>query len=949
MPVPKHPSSFFKSRRLLLSAVFLTVFFVPLAGWVLSQWLHPTVFPDADANEPDAWQLREQWFNQGRQTHDPIPAAAHRLMAWEQAQRLPVAVPRGGAPLPHLRKPFSGPSPMGPPGPSCDWAELGPSPLADSTYGNVSGRVTSLAADLIHDPTGNLLYVGAAYGGVWKTTNGLSGAPTFTPLSDPTQSLAVGALAVDGSVTPPILYVGTGELNMAGDSYYGLGILTSSDGGNTWTLASTANAGAITFAGLACSKIWVDPSSPATVLAAMGFACCHSGLTNLNQGIYRSTDHGATWNQVATVNGGGQAINGHSFTDIVYDGSATVYAAVRFQGVYASTDFGASWTQMTSPFPSGTAPSTTNFARASLAFNGGHLWCLVADNNDNPSQPVTAQDTGLFQSNDGGNTWSSVSLPVVAGGNIFNAGFFSQGEYDQYLAVPPGTSGLLAGGIDLFSAATVNGTSTSWTNLTKSYGANPTSHPDQHAAALVNANLWYIGNDGGVWSTANGGGSFTDRNTDIGTIQFESVSPDPAALGSFIGGAQDNGSSRSNGGLQWTEEFGGDGGHTDTNTAVLGQYYGTYYGIGLYRLDNFGSAFVTVVDSSTIPSTDSHSFYVPYKVVPGATPLVVYGTSRVWEGPGNASLGAGWSAISPFLIGNAASQYIQAIDICPANTQFIYASTTDTAAPNYQVFMTNNGGTTWINVSTGLPATTGPIAAVAVDPTNPQKAYAGLQDFVGAAGSGHVFATTNAGGSWTDITGTLPDAPVNSILVDPLFPADIYVGTDVGVFATQNNGASWAKMGTLLPDTTVFQIKMSTTCPRVIAAATHGRGAWSICPLDNPACPTATPTNTPTATPIPTATIPAYVPPVIWPNPSNGNQTVNLHLTLSATADLHIRIYTTSFRKVKDTVIPNIPAGSQVISLDTKDRTETALANGLYYLVIDTGQNHIVLRMLILR
>ncbi len=162
----------------------------------------------------------------------------------------------------------------------------------------------------------------------------MASSPTFVPMSDQTQSLALGSIGLDTSVNPPIIYAGTGELNMAGDSYYGTGILKSANGGGSWTLASTANGGAIPFLGLACSKILVDPSSPATVLATMGFACCHDGVTNLNQGIYRSTDSGASWAQVSTVNGGGQAIAGHSFTDVIYDGSATFYAAVRFQGVY---------------------------------------------------------------------------------------------------------------------------------------------------------------------------------------------------------------------------------------------------------------------------------------------------------------------------------------------------------------------------------------------------------------------------------------------------------------------------------------------------------------------------------------------------------------------------------------------------------------------------------------
>ncbi len=260
-------------------------------------------------------------------------------------------------------------------------------------------------------------------------------------------------------------------------------------------------------------------------------------------------------------------------------------------------------------------------------------------------------------------------------------------------------------------------------------------------------------------------------------------------------------------------------------------------------MDNFGSAFVTVVDGSTI--TDNSAFYIPYKVISGAGPTVVYGTTRVWEGPGSASLGAGWNPISPFLIGNNPGQYINGLDVAPSNSNYIYAAFSDLNAGSYTVFMTANGGGSWTNVSTGLPAGR-PVRGISVDPTNPLKAYLGVQGFALTNGSGHVFETTNGGTSWTDITGSLPDAPVNSVLVDPLFPGDLYVGTDVGVFATQDNGATWSQMGTLLPESAVFQLKLSVTCPRVLTAATYGRGAWTVCPLDNPACPVNTPTNTPT-------------------------------------------------------------------------------------------------------
>lgn len=803
---------------------------------------------DKDALYPRLWQ---QMFMRGRQTKDGRPAAAHRLEAKTQALRLPLIRPAGPRTL--SLKPLSGPAPLGS---SCDWTEMGPSVQDDSVdgltaylYGNVSGRVTSLALDLVNDTSGNTLYVGTAYGGLWKTTNGLSGSPTYSFIGDPSQSLAMGSVALDTSTNPPTIYVGTGELNMDGDSYYGVGIMKSTDGGSTWNLVQTANSGAISFLGLACSKILVDPSSPATILAAMGFACCHSGLTNLNQGIYRSTDSGATWNQVTNVNTG--SIAGHSFTDIVYDGSATFYAAVRFQGVYASADHGASWTLLTSPFPSGTTPSTTNFARASLASRGTTLWCLAANALDGPAT-ATGGDTGLFQSINGGGNWTNVKLPA----NVFGAAGDIQGTYDQYVAAPPVSNSLLVGGVDLFRTSAVNGTSTSWSNLTNTYGGGSV-HADQHAFAIKDAAHWYIGNDGGVWFTANSGSAFSNLNTNLGTIQFYCVSPDPAAAGNFIGGSQDNGTALNHGdsGLTWTQWDGGDGGYNDASPSVLGQFYDENFYVGIYRSDNYGVDNFnnkTVVDTSTIP--DNSNILVPFEVLPGSPVSVILGASRVWKGPGvPTSKGVGWNPIGTYLTGSN-NGYVVALQAAPSNTSYIYATTFDGTSV-YGVYG-NNGGSTWSNVIGTLP-TANPIQGLAIDPTSPATVYAGVQGFVGSSGTGHVFQSTNNGTSWTDITGNLPDAPVNWLLVDPMFPGDIYVATDVGVFVTQNvTGAStsWSQLGTTLPDTTVLTIKMSTTCPRSIVAGTHGRGAWSICPVDNGCPPTATPTTTPTFTPTSTPT-----------------------------------------------------------------------------------------------
>ena len=132
--------------------------------------------------EHDQPGARSAWFHEGRQSPDRQPAALHRLQAVRQARRLSIARPTGS-------RLYAAPGTTG-----GGWTELGPRPQADGTYGNVSGRVTSLAVDLVHDPTGNTVYMGSAYGGVWKSTNALgTQVPSTRRSVIASQSLAVGA------------------------------------------------------------------------------------------------------------------------------------------------------------------------------------------------------------------------------------------------------------------------------------------------------------------------------------------------------------------------------------------------------------------------------------------------------------------------------------------------------------------------------------------------------------------------------------------------------------------------------------------------------------------------------------------------------------------------------------------------------------------------------------
>ena len=184
--------------------------------------------------------LQEQWFLRGRSSSGQ-PGAARRYRAYLQKMRMRAAR--------MARAQKSGDEAF--PSSSVVWSPLGPAPLGSDAsgvgehdYGWVSGRATAVAIDPA-DPTGNTVYIGGAYGGVWKSTNATqavsqnSSSVTWTALTDHQATLAVGAIAIqpgNNNANNSVILVGTGETNSSADSYYGLGILRSANAGSTWAL-----------------------------------------------------------------------------------------------------------------------------------------------------------------------------------------------------------------------------------------------------------------------------------------------------------------------------------------------------------------------------------------------------------------------------------------------------------------------------------------------------------------------------------------------------------------------------------------------------------------------------------------------------------------------------------------------------------------------------------------
>lgn len=884
---------------MLLRFRFIFALYLPMIAGILVA--PPSAQPQAQPNQapatavgtppPEGWTpstLRkgaELWYASGRRSPDQYPSAWHLYQARQQARRLWHAqlsssnanqsAVIGGS------WQFAGPLPLNTSG-----STSGGVPVQD--YGNISGRVSTLALDP-GDPTGNTLWVGAANGGVWKCTHALSSA-TCTAMTDAQTSLSIGSIAISPSSGP--IYVGTGEADCCSDLVYGQGILTSTNGGSTWTLVTSADGGMESFFGLAFSRILIDPANPQIIVASAqngldgftgaGTPTALQGQTFNWEGIYRSTNAGVTWSLAFPPTTGGDA----GATDIAYDSNCgCYYAAFSGNGLFKSTDQGATWSPVNaSPFPSGAAVSltsngtVTNFSTAKISIRGGVMYSVIVDNTGDLSAPspcatgqTTGCDTGIQQSTDGGQTWTPISVPATnaAGDSVMcettSFGKDCQGNYDIFLLAPPGGTNLVLGGLDAYATTTVSGMSTSWTDIENSYSnVAGLVHGDNHALVALNNGTWFVGTDGGVWATENSGSAWSNLNATLGITQFYTVTADPVNSGVWLSGAQDNGTSKSSASTAtWDRVMLGDGGFTAISTSNEAEYFAEFPG-AISRFDDAADTmtnnFSNVVDTSF--TKDAEAFYQPYHLLPHDQSTIIMGTCRVWEGPTvTATDGAGWATISNDLTGGGSGSgtcqkngdVIRDLEAAstsanPKVDSVIYAVTTDDHVAVSQ--NANSAAPTFTDVSgNGLPQDgqgAHPFSSVAINPANSAIAYVTALGF----GMGHIFKTSNYGGSWTDITGNLPDAPANWVAIDPLNTNDIYLATDTGVYVATDGGVSgetWQQMGSGLPQADALQLTISATSPRMLAAATHGRGLWTIAPLQ--ASGSANPDFTVTASP----------------------------------------------------------------------------------------------------
>lgn len=686
------------------------------------------------------------------------------------------------------------------PVPGGQWTLIGPEPTnTPYSYPLTSGRISALA---VVPGTASTVYLGGAQGGVWKTTN--SGT-NWTPLTDNQPSLAIGSIALDPT-NSSIVYVGTGEENFSGDSYYGAGILKSTDGGSTWSqlggsiFAGPFQTGAYYGGGGRVGAIAVDPGNNQIVLAA---AQVYNGSNG--PGIYRSTNGGTSWTNVLPNATGTAAFFDPTNGTIAYAALGETGGSSS-NGVYRSADSGATWARpdmgSLHPLP------TTNVGRIALALAPSSTTTLYAAiQNTSPFGSLL----GVWKSTDSGADWTQLTVTDFC---------TPQCWYDIVVAVDPANASYVYAG-----GSANNGTlfrspdgGTTWAEVDTGL------HVDHHAVAFASdGSKVYVGNDGGVWSSTdvtNTTVNWTNLNSTLAVTQFyPGLSFHPTNPNIAIGGTQDNGTQLYSGTLGWNNVTCGDGGWAAIDPSTPATIYAACQNIQILK-STTGGAFGTWSSAQSGIAADRSQF-IPPLVIDSATPARLYfGTYRVWQ----TTNGAGsWTAISPDL---TAGGTLTTIAVAPSDSNTVYVGSSDA-----KVQVTTNAGmgasATWTDITSTLPNRS--VTMVAVDPLHSLTAYVTFSGFSGFGGDnqGHVFKTTTGGTSWTDISGNLPNTPVNDIAIDPDLPNTFYVGTDVGVFSTINGGTTWSTLSSGLPTVAVLGLKFHRPS-RTLRAVTHGRSVWDL-------------------------------------------------------------------------------------------------------------------------
>ena len=655
----------------------------------------------------------------------------------------------------------------------------------------------------------NVFYIGAVNGGVWKTTDY---GRTWQPIFDQQPTGSIGAIAVAPS-DPNIVYVGSGEGLHRPDLSVGDGIYKSTDAGATWTHLGLRE-------GQQISTMAVDPRDPNRLFVAVAG---HPYGPNPERGIYRSTDGGQSFEKVLYKD---ENIGGNDVEIDPFDPN-TVYATLwearegpwengEFSGpnagIFKSTDGGQTWKQLAGGLPSSIAQAYITIARS----DPKQLFAVVA----------IKGGLEFYRSSDAGETWSTVTTDPreknrIGGGDL------------PIPAIDPKNPNIV------YVTSTVTWKSTdggrTWTGFRGAPGG------DDYQNIWINPNdgqIIILTSDQGAIITVNGGQTWSSWYNQP-TAQLYHVNADNAFPYRLCSGQQESGSvcisSRGNDGeitfRDWHPVAAEEYGYVVPDPLDPDIVFGgklTRYDRRTAQAQNIMPVPLGAPDFRVIRTE-------PIVFSPFDPHLMYFAANTLWA---TRDGGRSWKQVSPdltrktFAIPATVGIYgsdpaaqprqrgvIYALAPSPLEANRIWAGTDDGL-----IWLTTDGGAHWNNITPPELSAWQKVSVLEASHTNANTAYAAINTLRLDDLRPHIYRTRDSGKSWTEITNGIPaNENVNSVREDPKRKGLLFAGTERAVYLSFDDGDHWQSLRLNMPATSVRDLLIKDND---LAVATHGRGFW---------------------------------------------------------------------------------------------------------------------------
>ncbi len=681
----------------------------------------------------------------------------------------------------------------------------------------MSGRITAI--DAVHSNP-NIIFLGAASGGVWKTTNG---GNEWTPVFDEQPLLNIGSIAIQQS-NPAVVWAGTGEGNPRNSLNIGEGIYKSMDGGKSWKkmgLDKTRN----------IHRIIIDPTNPQVVYAA---AIGNPYGEHPERGVFKTTDGGETWSKILYANdttGCGELVmdpsNPNKLIAALWQHRRQPWvfkSGGPGSGLYITYDGGKNWKKLDKEngMPEG------NIGRIGLSFSRSMPSRVYAK--------IESSKNGFYRSDDGGLNWSLVN----AGPEVTDRPFYFQEIY-----VDPANENRI---YDIHSTVTLTEDGgKSFSTLIPYSGV----HPDHHAWWInpKDPNFIIDGNDGGIAVSHDRGKTWQfDEKLPIG--QFYHINVDNQIPYNVMGGMQDNGSwhgpayTWTNGGIRnyyWANVGGGDGfdvmADPDDPNWIYSMSQGGY--LGKSNIKTAESWFLR--PGVTDPKVKlRYNWNSAMAQDPTDSKTIYYGSQFLFK---STNKGATWEVVSPDLTTNNPEQQKQnengglTLDITGAetyNTILAIAPSPKQAGVIWvgtddgNVQLTTDGGKTWTNFRGKIPGmpTGAWVPQIRASNYNAGEAFVVTNDYRRGDFKPYIFRTTDFGKTWTRLADdTKVKGYALTMIQDPVEPNLIFVGTEHGLWVSMDNGASFQQWKNGYPAVSTYDFAIQER-EADLAIATFGRSLW---------------------------------------------------------------------------------------------------------------------------